>query len=272
MQIITLTTDLGLKDYYVGSIKGALLSELNDVCIVDITHNIDKFDIIGAAFVLKNSYNKFPKGTIHILGVGDEEKVGKYGDEGVIPVVMCHEGYYFIGGDNGAFSLMLGEGVKPDVLVDIDCSYIHRSSGLLTFTTLDLFVPVACMIVKGTNIEEIGTRKETFSVEKMFAKSYIDNDCIVGNVIYIDWYGNVITNITKDFFTKVVGNKRFALLLGKDRYCFDSVLDTYSDAEEGDIVVLFSISGFLEISMNKSNLAEIMQLKYNDVIRIEIQI
>src|SRR3989344_8200052 len=111
MPIITLTTDLGSTDFYVGSLKGAILSQLADVTIVDITHNIPLYDFSKAAFIVRNCYRDFPKGTIHVIGVNPET------DAETTHVAIEYDGYYFIGADNGVFSLIFDN--IPDKIVEL---------------------------------------------------------------------------------------------------------------------------------------------------------
>ena len=109
MPIITLTTDLGLKDFYVGSLKGTILNQLADVTIVDISHNIPLYDYSKAAFIVRNCYLDFPQGTIHIIGLNPEI------DSESVHVAIFYNGHYFIGADNGMFSLIFDS--TPDKIV-----------------------------------------------------------------------------------------------------------------------------------------------------------
>ena len=138
MSIITLTTDLGLKDYYVAGIKGHILSQLPDANIVDISHEIPAFNISVAAFCLKNCYYDFPKGSIHIIGVSPEA------NEFTRHVVIKYQNHYFIGADNGIFSLLFDE--IPEVIFDLN---IISNEEKRTFPTKDIFVSAACHIGRG---------------------------------------------------------------------------------------------------------------------------
>ena len=129
MSIITLTTDLGLKDYYVSSIKASILNQYPDATIVDISHDVPKFDIAQAAFIVKNAMKDFPPGTIHILGV-------KPGASAATPhIAMYINGQYFIGADNGIFSLIFDQ--DPEKVVELT---INQDTDLLTFPTKNIFV------------------------------------------------------------------------------------------------------------------------------------
>ena len=136
MPIITLTTDLGLKDHYVASVKGAILSQIPDINIVDITHNIDAFNISQTAYVIRNCYKNFPAGSIHILGVDAELSI----DNSHLAVFAG--GHYFIGTDNGTFSLLFDE-LKAEKIVQLN---ISQNTDSLTFPIKDVFVVAACHI------------------------------------------------------------------------------------------------------------------------------
>ena len=127
MSIITLTTDLGLKDYYVASIKGHILSQLPDASIIDVSHDIPPFNISVAAFCLKNCYQDFPEGTIHIIGVSPEA------NEHVCHLIIKHNEHYFIGADNGMFSLLFDE--KPTEVFNLN---IIPDNDRRTFPTKDV--------------------------------------------------------------------------------------------------------------------------------------
>ncbi|MFH1319238.1 MAG: SAM-dependent chlorinase/fluorinase [Bacteroidota bacterium] len=257
MGIITLTTDLGLKDYYLSTIKGAILSQCPDATIVDISHDIDKHDIFQASFVLKNSYTSFPKGSIHIIGINPEA-----GAE------ACHlavniDGHYFIGADNGIFSLMFDK--KPDKIVELN---ITQDTDYLTFPTKDIFVKAACHIARGGTLEVIGKEKDRF-FERTYLKTVVDGSVIRGTVIYVDSYKNIITNITEFLFSKVGKGRNFIILLKHSDYNIDTISRSYNDVPDGEKLALFSSTGFLEIAINKGSASGLLGLKTSDTVRVE---
>jgi S-adenosylmethionine hydrolase len=145
MSIITLTTDFGTKDHFVGAIKGTVYSELPDARIVDISHNIAPFNITETAYILKNAYKSFPDGSIHIIGVDSElNKDNKH-------IALELDNHYFICPDNGVISL-LATAIKPKKIVEIN---IHDRI-VTSFPVLDVFVHVACHIARGGKLEVIG--------------------------------------------------------------------------------------------------------------------
>lgn len=190
MSIITLTTDYGLKDHFVGALKGKILSEYSEAKIIDISHEIDPFNTLEASYIISASYASFPKGTVHIVGVDMEaNKENKH-------IVMQWNDHYFIAADNGILS-MLSQKIIPQKIVAIN---IHDRLPNEA-TDLDVFVKVACHLSKGglMNVigKEINTIKEVTNLQAIVSD---DGNSLKGHVIYIDHFGNVITNISKKIF------------------------------------------------------------------------
>tara|TARA_B100000809_G_scaffold264259_1_gene319613 strand:- start:2579 stop:3361 length:783 start_codon:yes stop_codon:yes gene_type:complete len=257
MAIITLTTDLGLVDNYVASVKGAILKEIPTITIVDITHEIPSFDLSKSAFVIRNCYQDFPEGTIHIIGVNSES------DFETQHVAIYANGHYFIGADNGVFSLIFD--TPPNKVVELT---ISQDTDRITFPTKDVFVKAACHIARGGTLEIIGTEKQELSVRTAF-RAVSENNIIRGIATYIDHYGNVITNISESLF-KNFGNRRsFKILFRSAEYEINEISLAYSSAIEGERVALFSSTGFIEIAINKANASKLFGINQGDIIRIE---
>jgi S-adenosylmethionine hydrolase len=145
MSIITLTTDFGTKDHFVGAVKGAIYNELEEAKVIDISHQITPFSITQTAYVLKNAYKNFPKGTIHIIGVDSEISVENK------PIAILLDGQYFIGCDNGILSLITNE-IRPEKIVEITIPDPEEYQ----FAILGKFIKVACHIARGGMLEVIG--------------------------------------------------------------------------------------------------------------------
>ena len=210
MAIITLTSDWGLSDYYVPAVKGALYSALPDANVVDITHNIDSFDIRSAAFIVKNSYRHFPEGTIHILAIETVESLNN--PHAVVKV----NGHYFVGTDNDIFSLIVEGDDYEAVMIDV-----VQDTDFFTFSTRDRFVKVAVMLSQGKTLSEIGspyTIKEKIAFQPAF-----DSNSIHGIVIFVDAYENLVTNITKSLFEKVRAGRNFSIKLCCGLYSINKI-------------------------------------------------
>jgi hypothetical protein len=252
MAIITLTTDFGIKDHFIANIKGAILTELPQVNIVDISHQISPFNILEAAYIIQNSYRSFPLGTIHIIGVDSElNPENKH-------LVVKFEGQYFICADNGIMS-MACLNIEPEKIVKIN---IHDKL-ISNFSVLDVFVKVACHISRGGKLEVIGKSIDKIkSVKNLTPFINESKNQIIGNVIYIDNYGNVITNITKSFFREISKSREFEISVRS--YKFKKIHSKYSDIvnfsideskrnNDGQALAIFNSSLNLEIAIYKSN-------------------
>src|SRR5690606_33713680 len=197
--IITLTTDLGHKDFYQAALKGSILSLYPSVRIVDISHDITPFDLQQAAFILKNAYHYFPKKTVHLIGIDSVY------DERTRYLALKYKGYYFIGADNGIFSLILDE--PPEEIVELS---IIQDLKFLHFPLTDIFTKAACHLAKGGKLIEIGEPTNDLVQRRIF-EPIVESNSIRGSVIYIDSFQNVITNIHKELFTQVQKDRSFIL-------------------------------------------------------------
>ena len=203
MSIITLISDLGNKDYYLPSLKANILSQIDNINIVDISHEIDHFNILQGALVLKNCFRDFPRETVHIIAIDDELSIDN--DH----VAVYAHGHYFIGADNGFFSVLLDD-FKPDKIVSLN---INQKTDYLTFASRDVFVTAACHIKRGGTLELIGKEIDDFRVKKNLLNPVIESNIIKGVVTYIDNYGNVITNIDFNTFEKNRRSRNFSIYL-----------------------------------------------------------
>jgi len=276
MVLVTLTTDFGHKDYSISIIKAALLNQIPEVQIIDITHEISPYNSSETAYVLKNAYKSFPKGTIHIVGVESE-----YTPEN-IHLAMQLEGHFFIGADNGIFSL-INEDTKPEKLVAIN---IHKTVSS-SFPVLDVFVQVAAHITRKGTLEVVGTpidkMKELTNVKPVISQ---DGNQILGSVIYVDNYGNVITNITQKLFKEIGKSRPFTINARTHR--FTEIHNSYSQAidfsqpkanreEDGKKLALFNAADHLELAVYKSNpntvgsASSLFGLHYRDLINIQFE-
>ena len=252
MSIITLTTDYGNKDYSVSELKAKIYNEITDVRIVDVSHNISPFNLTEAAYIIKSAYRHFPKGSIHIIGIESDLTPEN------AHIAMKFDDNYFIGADNGIFSMIIGD-FKADSMVEIN---IHKNYNY-TITANDVFVKIATHISREGKLEVIGKKidsiKEIKDIKPVVSN---DNNQIIGSVIYIDNYGNVVTNITEKIFNKIAKSRPFTIYARNVK--FDIIYNTYSDAidysiskdkreEDGKKIALFNNLGYLELSIYKSN-------------------
>lgn len=250
MPIITLTTDFGLKDPFVASVKASIYKELADAVIVDISHGISPFDIAEAAFVLKNTYKDFPDGTVHIIGVDALLNPFKK------PIAALIDEHYFIGNDNGILSLISAD-ITPKELVEISIPQVQHDS---VFPTRDVFVPVACHLIRGGKLSVVGQKFKSIKELAALKPVIKDERMITGTVIYIDNYGNAITNISDKIFNKTGKKRNFKISYRNHEFTevfknYNQIVKNFENEalDFGRGMALFGSSGFLEISIYKSN-------------------
>lgn len=252
MAIITLTTDFGEKDHFVGAVKGAIYTELEDVKIVDISHSISPFHLHEAAYIIQNAYKSFPEGTIHVIGVDSElNPENKH-------IALLMDGHYFVCADNGIISLLTAE-MRPEKIVEINIHDRVTSN----FPVLDVFVKVAGHLARGGTLEVIGKSiseiKEVTAIRPVVNKN---ESQIIGNIIYVDNYGNVISNITEKLFEKVGRGRKFVINARSNQ--ISKIHTRYSDAinfdlppdrreEDGKKLAIWNSSSYLELAIYKSN-------------------
>ena len=251
MSIITLTTDYGQKDHFVGTLKGKILSEFPEAKIVDISHTIDPFNIEEASYIMNAAYPSFPKQTVHLIGV-DSERTKEN-----THVAMQWNDQYFICADNGILSI-LAQKIVPQKIVTIN---IHDRLPEAS-TDMDVFKTVACHLAKGGLLNVIG--KETQSLKEiviLHPQVSKDNNSIKGTVIYVDHFGNVVVNITKKLFLEVGKGRPYEIAI-KPRP-LKTILPSYSAVAlsekypmkqyEGESLAVFNEAGYLEIAIFRSN-------------------
>lgn len=261
MAIITLTTDLGTKDNYLASIKGSIYSQIEDVKIVDISNHIEPFNIQQAAYILRNCFKDFPAGTVHIISVNDELSVN---NEHLAVKVL---GHYFIGADNGVFSLLFTE-IKAEKIVKLN---ISLTTDCMTFATKNIFVPAACHLARGGTMEIIGTSTNDFETKKTELKAVIESDVIRGSVIYVDRYGNATINIKKNEFEKSKRGRTFRILFGREDDMITKISTKYKEVSPSDKLALFGENNLLQIAINQGVASRLLGLKLHEVVRIEFR-
>lgn len=263
MSIITLTSDMGIKDFYLASIKGAIYKALPDAKIVDISHHITPFDIAQAAFILKNTYSDFPEKTVHIISVDPEPSQNSK------HIVILHEGQYFIGNDNGMFSLLFDE--TPEQIWKLNPPAKLGSS---SFPSKSVFVWAATLLAQGSRLEEIAERTDSIKMRVAF-RPVIEPDVIKGTVIFIDGYGNVISNIDKKLFESVQDGRKYTIFFRGETYGINKISSSYNEVPPGEKLAIFGAGNFLEIAINKGvegsggGANKLFGLKLNDIVRIE---
>jgi len=243
MSIITLTSDYGTKDFFISAIKGAILTEFQNANIVDISHEIRPFHLPECAYIIKNSYKNFPKNTVHIIAVDTEKSKNKQ------HIAVYIDDHYFITSDSGLLSLIFPT-IKASEIISINISGEYETE---LFAAKDIFVKVACHILRGGQLNVIGDRIESFKTFKQIVPVEINNSkSLVGEVIYIDRFGNIVTNIEKDLFNQKKGERNFIIHLPRGNQ-ITKIDQTYSDVNESEVLAVFNSSKLLEIAINRAD-------------------
>jgi hypothetical protein len=263
---------MGVKDHYVATLKGAIYSLYPEAQVVDVSHNVKPFNISQASYFLKNILKDFPDNTVHVIGVDAEPLVNfSQMEESSLPMILYFKKQYFIGTDNGIFSLIL-ENNKPDALWSLDD--VLSQPELMNFPTKKILIPAACKLAKGIKPDEFASKAE--KVKRAIPLSpVIDGNILKGAVIHIDHYGNIITNIKKENFYKAGRKVPFIIYFRQKEYFIDKISLGYNEVPDGEKVAIFNDSDLLEIAINKGTPENggganaLFGLRLGDIIRIE---
>ena len=264
--ILTLTSDFGLEDAYVGAMKGVILSAAPDVRLIDITHAVGPQDVMEAAWVLRQTVPLFPAGTVHLAvvdpGVGTRRR----------PIACTIAGHTFVGPDNGLFSLLLGADAlgpdEPGTVVSLDRPEAWRvAEPSRTFHGRDIFAPVAARIASGCSLEEVGTPVAADSLVRLqWVRPLADDQGVRGWVMHIDRFGNAITNIPASLVEHHRGDRAVRCYAGST--ILDDIGETYASVASGEPLVVVGSSGQLEVSVNAGNAAELLSLIKGSAVNI----
>ena len=258
--IITLLTDFGTKDPYVASMKGTILN-INPQCtLVDITHHVKPHDIEEGAFVLATAYSFFPKGTIHLCvvdpGVGGPRK----------PLLFVTADYFFVGPDNGIFTLALQrERVKQIVALTNPKYFLSRVS--TTFHGRDLFAPVVGHLSLGVKPNAFGHQVGRWT-QLAFQKPWVEGRRLIGEILHIDAFGNLISNIDEEYLFHFVKENPFIIRAGKR--IIRGLKKGYWEGKRDERMALFGSGGLLEISVRESSAQKRLKVEKGDKIIVQV--
>tara|TARA_R110000868_G_scaffold358278_2_gene619788 strand:- start:383 stop:1174 length:792 start_codon:yes stop_codon:yes gene_type:complete len=260
MAIVTFISDFGNADHYVAAVKAAIIGVNPNINIVDVSHHIKVCDIGHASYVLGEVFRDFPKGTIHLVAVSES------GITDAKMIAMMLEDHYFVGYDNGIMSLISNQISKT--IVDINSINPKKSS----FPAKEIFAPAAAGLASGKRIYDMGVAldeitRRTPSIAKATKKQ------IAGNIIRIDHYGNLITNITKvdfDNIMKINGDVEYEISFRKEK--LRKLNNTAYEVAAGECFVYFNTRGKLEVGINQGNGSRLLGLKVDDQVFIDFLI
>ncbi|HSR68989.1 MAG TPA: SAM-dependent chlorinase/fluorinase [Acidobacteriota bacterium] len=262
--IVTFLSDFGTREYYVGAVKGAVLSACPDACIVDISHDIASHDLLEAAFTLDSAYRTFPSRTIHLVvvdpGVGSSRRA----------LVVSTENCYFVGPDNGVLSLIY-QREEVNRVVSIESEHYFRQPVSPTFHGRDIFGPVAGSLAHGIQIDKFGPEVDDYKRLSLPGARKVSDDEVEGIVLHIDKFGNVITNLRPQEVSRLVERQTSpaAFHLGEAeirRHC-----RYYSEAQPNEVVSLVGSSGYFELAALKQPAARLLGAKRGSKVRLKVK-
>ena len=256
--VITLMTDFGTRDHFVGVMKGVIINISPQARIVDITHAVPPQDIHGAAFLINSAYRYFPNGTIHVVVVDPGVGSCRRG------IVCQTDTAYFVCPDNGVLSHVLGDSSAHRV-VALDNAAYWLSEISNTFHGRDIFAPVAAHLSRGISLNQFGDAANNL-VRLPIPTPQVKTTTIVGSIIWADRFGNLITNVTLDMLESFGMDSGFVIRAGKAEIY--QLKCTYAESEKGKCLAIIGSSGYLEISVNHGSAAQVLGLKCDDVIEI----
>ena len=249
--IITLTTDYGLNDHLVGTLKGVILKINPDATIVDITHNVAPFDLLDGALAIGSAYSYFPARTIHVVvvdpGVGTERR----------PLLVTANNQYYVAPDNGVLS-MIFEREEDTVVRHVTAEHYYLQPVSKTFHGRDIFAPVAAWLSKGWQTASMGDEITDY---KKFAmpKPKSTDGAVKGIVLRVDSFGNLITNFrAEDLPESALSNGEVKFQVGT--HAVSRMVPTFASGNAGEAVAYVGSSGFVEIAVNKGNASRTLSI------------
>jgi len=253
MAIITFTSDFGHKDAYVAIVKAKILGYDPTLTIIDVSHEVEPSNLADGAFLLASAYNQFPKGSVHLAAI---DSVGTKGDA---YIALQFKGHYFVGTNNGLISLLTQE--EEDLsIVQLE----HEEDS--TFPARDVLAENAAKLATGTPLEALGNPLKDY--KRLIGRSVrATKKEMAGTVIKIDYYGNLITNIRKPLFNRLVDGRKFTIKFGRQEAY--TLHNQSNEVEPGDWFLYFNHQEFLEIGIRNGNASQLLGLKFDSPIWIK---
>ncbi|MFT6807212.1 MAG: S-adenosylmethionine hydrolase [Saprospiraceae bacterium] len=252
MDIVTLTTDFGTSDYYAAMLKGEILKSVPKINILDITHNVSRHDIMEAAFFVKGIYRHFPRHTLHLIAVNTY-----YAKHNQL-ILFEHDGYFFVGPNNGVFSLIFPD-LDPRGVVEVPMTSredIYHSLSKVIY-----------QLSEGKLVREIGMPVQEYE-RRLSLQAVINTDHIRATIMHVDTFGNVIINVDKSTFDRVRAGRSYAIYF-KSNDPITRLSHRYNDVPIGDVCAFFNDINMLEIAINMGNAHQLLSLNKNETIQID---
>ena len=247
MPLVTLTSDFGYQDHYVAVVKAVILQHCPHATIIDVSHGLEPCNIAQGVHVLKAAYPVFQPGAVHIFAVQGHHVVDKH-------IAFQWQEHYFVGSDNGFVGLLAEADIAQ--CVEIKTPSVSET----TFWARTLYASVAAKLAQGVPLQEVG--QPALNPKRLIARQpRITEKKIIGHVIHVDHYGNLVTNITQDIFMQQLRSRKFEIRFARESIY--SLHTNYTQVEPGDCVCLFNSLALLEIAINQGNASTLLGLQYD---------
>ena len=250
--LLTLTTDYGRRDFHLPRLKAYLLAAVRPLQIVDLSHDVPPYNITRAAFIFNRVWRHYPEGTIHLISVNDFYAANSRF------LAIRHQRQYFIGPDNGIFSLIFGELPAETFVLDG-----HKAGDSLP----SIYARAIAHVAHQKPFHEVGLPTESFT-ERLAFQPVIGQDYIRGTVTFIDQYDNVTTNISRDRFEEIRRERPFQLLI-KRMQPIETLSERYHDVPRGEALCRFSSDGLLEVAINMDRAASMLSIQEEDMVQVQ---
>lgn len=253
MSLVTLTSDFGYQDHYAAAVKAAVLRHAPGATLVDISHGIEPFHVVQGVHVLQAVYQDFPPGTVHLFAVQGSQPAAQH-------LAFEHAGHYFIGSDNGFIGLLAGP--EPGA-----CVVLEADSPLpTTFPAQTLYALAAAQLSQGAPLQALG--KPCPHPQRLMARQLRRaGNQLIGHVVHIDHYGNLVTNITRAAWEQQCqGTTRLEIRFARETLY--TLHNHYTEVEPGDCVSLFNSLGLLEIAIHQGHAAELLGMQYDSAVAV----
>ena len=247
--IVTLTTDFGTNDHFVGAVKGVILDIVPDATIIDISHAVQAFDVLDGALTISQAYSYFPNGTVHMIvvdpGVGTARR----------PIIASSDGYHFVAPDNGVLSMIYAREERMTVR-HISADHYFRQPVSNTFHGRDIFAPVAAYLAKMVDSHKFGDEIQDYVRFAAPKPKAAGDNRLRAVVLKVDRFGNLITNVTpEDVPALIAGNTTFKIVVGGKE--ITEIRSNYAEGAPGQVFGILGSMGYLEIVANRASAAQI---------------
>jgi len=263
VNLITLTTDFGLQDPFVGQMKGAILRYNLKARIVDLTHAIEPHNILAGAVTIRAGYHSFPKGSVHLVvvdpGVGSQRKI----------IAMEADSHLFIAPDNGSLTFIMRDR-EVQAVHRVENRALFPSEISATFHGRDIMAPVAAALASGMPLAQVGPKTSVGKcVQLDLPVTEFDEHGIIGRVIHVDRFGNIRTTITSSTLAKYQPSSFAGIFIG--RHSIHAISSTYSDVAPGELLAVIDSAGHLEIAVNRGNAAQRTGCRIGDPVNVMME-